>query len=295
MTTIQETSLPNLFSRGKVRDTYDLGDGRLLMVATDRISAFDVVLPTPIPEKGVVLCLMSAFWFRKAAHLVTNHLVALAQDAEAADSSLDPLPLEIARRAMVVKRAQRLDVECVVRGYITGSAWAEYSKHGTVSGQAMPSGLKDGDRLSEVLFTPTTKADVGHDENMSMKQVEDLVGVDVAQRLKEKSLEVYSWAHDYALDKGIIIADTKMEFGLVDGEVILIDELLTPDSSRFWDRELYAPGRSQASFDKQYVRDWLTEAGWNREPPAPELPPDVVLKTRERYLEALYRLTGASL
>lgn len=295
MTTIQETSLPNLFSRGKVRDTYDLGDGRLLMVATDRISAFDVVLPTPIPEKGVVLCLMSAFWFQKAAHLITNHMVALAQDADATDSSLHPLPPEIARRAMVVKRAQRLDVECVVRGYITGSAWAEYSKHGTVSGQAMPSGLKDGDRLSEVLFTPTTKADVGHDENMSMKQVEDLVGVDVAQRLKEKSLEVYAWAHDYALDKGIIIADTKMEFGLLDGEVILIDELLTPDSSRFWDRELYAPGRSQASFDKQYVRDWLTEAGWNREPPAPELPPDVVLKTRERYLEALYRLTGASL
>ncbi len=295
MTTIQETSLPNLFSRGKVRDTYDLGDGRLLMVATDRISAFDVVLPTPIPEKGVVLCLMSAFWFQKADHLVTNHLVALAQDAEATDSSLLPLPPEIARRAMVVKRAQRLDVECVVRGYITGSAWAEYSKHGTVSGQAMPSGLKDGDRLSEVLFTPTTKADVGHDENMSMKQVEDLVGVDVAQRLKEKSLEVYDWAHDYALDKGIIIADTKMEFGLLDGEVILIDELLTPDSSRFWDRKLYAPGRSQASFDKQYVRDWLTEAGWNREPPAPELPPDVVLKTRERYLEALHRLTEASL
>ena len=295
MTTIQETSLPNLFSRGKVRDTYDLGDGRLLMVATDRISAFDVVLPTPIPEKGVVLCLMSAFWFQKADHLVTNHLVALAQDAEATDSSLLPLPPEIARRAMVVKRAQRLDVECVVRGYITGSAWAEYSKHGTVSGQAMPSGLKDGDRLSEVLFTPTTKADVGHDENMSMKQVEDLVGVDVAQRLKEKSLEVYDWAHDYALDKGIIIADTKMEFGLLDGEVILIDELLTPDSSRFWDRKLYAPGRSQVSFDKQYVRDWLTEAGWNREPPAPELPPDVVLKTRERYLEALHRLTGASL
>ena len=295
MTIIQETSLPNLFSRGKVRDTYDIGDGRLLMVATDRISAFDVVLPTPIPEKGVVLSLMSAYWFQKAAHLVTNHLVALAQDAEATDSSLPPLPPEIARRAMVVKRAQRLDVECVVRGYITGSAWAEYSKHGTVSGQAMPSGLKDGDRLSEVLFTPTTKADVGHDENMSMKQVEDLVGVDVAQRLKEKSLEVYGWAHDYALDNGIIIADTKMEFGLLDGEVILIDELLTPDSSRFWDRELYAPGRSQASFDKQYVRDWLTEAGWNREPPAPELPPDVVLKTRERYLEALQRLTGASL
>ena len=288
MDAIRESDLPNLIYRGKVRDTHDLGGGLLLMVATDRISAFDVVLPTPIPDKGAVLSQMSAFWFHEIEHIVPNHFV------EMAATRMD-IPARIARQAMVVQRASRIDVECVVRGYITGSAWAEYRKSGTVSDHPMPAGLKEGDKFPEPRFTPTTKAEVGHDENMSFQDVADMVGLETAERLSEISKAVYNFAHDLALSRGIIIADTKMEFGFIDGELTLIDELLTPDSSRFWDTDGYGPGRSQPNFDKQFVRDWLNGQGWDHEPPAPDLPADVVEMTRQRYLQAQQRLTGKGL
>ena len=290
MTTIRETNLPNLVYRGKVRDTYNLGNGQLLMVATDRISAFDVVLPTAVPEKGAVLNQMSAYWFDQTAHIVMNHLVDVA--SERPDLSLPP---EVARRAMVVREADRIDVECVVRGYISGSAWSEYRQTGTVSDVAVAADMREGERFSEPLFTPTTKAEVGHDESITLQQMEDMIGVEMTRRLTETALDIYTFARDRALAKGIIIADTKMEFGLIDGELCLIDELLTPDSSRFWDASGYAPGKSQPSFDKQYVRDWLNAQGWDHEPPAPELSEDVVEKTRQRYLEAFQRLTGTDL
>ena len=292
MEAIHDTHLPGLerLYRGKVRDTYGLPDGELLMIATDRISAFDIVLPTAIPDKGAVLCQISSHWFGKTAHIVPNHMVALAEAG-----GPNGLPAEIARRAMVVRAAERIDVECIVRGYITGSAWAEYRREGTVSGMAMPSGLKNGDRFPEPLFTPTTKAEVGHDENISIEEVQKLVGEDTARRLEEISIAVYSYARERAFESGIVIADTKMEFGFIDGELSLIDELLTPDSSRFWDAKGYEPGKSLPNFDKQFVRDWLDEQDWDHEPPAPELPDDVVSRTRERYLEAYNRLTGAKL
>ena len=290
MTTIRETTLPNRLYQGKVRDTYDLGEGMLLMVATDRISAFDVVLPTGIPEKGAVLCQISEFWFNKTAHIIPNHFVSLATDR----SDLD-LSHEIARRSMVVKRADRIDVECIVRGFITGSAWSEYRRSGTVAGQPMPEGLRDGDMFPEPLFTPSTKAEEGHDENITVAQMEDFVGKELTERLSQASIDVYATARDIAREKGIIIADTKFEFGIIDGEVSLIDEVLTPDSSRFWDMDGYAPGKSQPSYDKQFVRDWLDDAGWDHEPPAPELPGDVVASTAERYLEAYRMLTGNTL
>ena len=294
---ITETDLPSLLHRGKVRDTYQVGPGRLLMVATDRISAFDVVLPTGIPNKGLVLNRMSAFWFQQTSHLVPNHFLMLADASEAApliEPSFAPavMPPDVARQAMVVKQAERIDIECIVRGYITGSAWAEYQKQGTVSGKPMPAGLLEGQAFPEPLFTPTTKAEEGHDENMSDPEVLDMVGSDLARQLAEASKTVYQFGRDYCLEKGIILADTKMEFGLLDGELILIDELLTPDSSRFWDASGYQPGRSQPNFDKQFVRDWLSSQGWNREPPAPPLPDEVVAKTSDRYLEAYHRLTG---
>ncbi len=282
--------MPNPFHRGKVRDTYQIDDSTLLMVATDRISAFDVVLPTAIPEKGTVLCQMSAFWFRKTADILPNHFLDLASDR----SGLD-LPDEIARRAMIVRKAQRIDVECIARGFITGSAWAEYRKSETVQGQPMPRGLREGDEFPQVLFTPTTKAEVGHDENLTFSEVVDMVGADLADRLRDTTFEIYSQARDLARQRGIIIADTKMEFGLIDDELVLIDELLTPDSSRFWDLSGYAPGKSQPNFDKQYVRDWLDSYGWDHEPPAPELPGEVVEMTRLRYIEAYSRLTGETL
>jgi phosphoribosylaminoimidazole-succinocarboxamide synthase len=290
LSVIRETDLPNLVHRGKVRDTYDLGGGLLLMVATDRISAFDVVLPNAVPDKGAVLCQMSAFWFRQTAQLVPNHLVALGTE----DPKLK-LPPELARRAMVVRRAKRVDVECVVRGYIAGSAWTEYRKSGTVSGQAMPKGLREGDRFPEPLFTPTTKAEAGHDLPMSEREVVDMAGDETAKALREKAIAVYEHARRYAEQRGIIIADTKMEFGFIEGRLSLIDELLTPDSSRFWDAKGYAPGKSQPNFDKQFVRDWLNAQAWDRNPPAPALPDDVVEKTRERYIQAYRRLTGQPL
>ena len=290
MTTVRETDLPNLIYRGKVRDTYGMEDGHLLMVATDRISAFDVVLPTGIPEKGAVLCQISAFWFERTGGIVPNHLVSLASGRP--DLGITP---EIGRRAMVVRRAERIDVECIVRGYITGSAWAEYRKHGTVSELPVKAGLVEGDRFPEPLFTPTTKAETGHDESMTIDEMIDMLGKDLTARLADISIEVYSRARDLALEKGIIIADTKMEFGFIDGELNLIDELLTPDSSRFWDASGYAPGKSLPNFDKQFVRDWLNDQGWDHEPPAPALPPDVVDKTRQRYIDAYEMLTGRAL
>ena len=290
MTTIRQSDLPDLVYRGKVRDTHDLGGGLYLMVATDRISAFDVVLPTTIPDKGAVLSQLSAFWFDKTEHIVPNHYVAMAS----ARPDL-AVPANLARQAMVVNKAKRIDVECVVRGYITGSAWSEYTRHGTVSGILQTEGLREGDKFPQPLFTPTTKAEVGHDENMTYREVEDLVGVEVARRLADTSIEVYSFAHDLAMKKGIIIADTKTEFGFIDGELSLIDELLTPDSSRFWDTEGYAPGKSQPNFDKQFVRDFLNEQGWDHEPPAPPLPDEIVRRTSQRYREAHQRLTGRDL
>lgn len=297
---ITETQLPSLLHRGKVRDTYQLDQGRLLMVSTDRISAFDVVLPNGIPDKGRVLNQISAFWFQKTQHLIPNHYIMAADDPKAAADlearfSPDGLPAEIARQAMVVKQAERIDIECVVRGYIAGTAWSEYRAEGTVSGKPVPEGLLEGQAFPELLFTPTTKAEEGHDENMTDQQVLDMVGADLARQLAEVSIAVFQFGKDYALKRGLILADTKMEFGLLDGELILIDELLTPDSSRFWDAESYSPGKSQPSFDKQPVRDWLANQDWNREPPAPPLPDDVVAKTSERYLDAYYLLTGERL
>ena len=291
---IVETTMPGLLHRGKVRDTYDLGDGLLLMVSTDRISAFDVVLPGGIPHKGLVLAHISRFWFHRTADIIDNHFVAMAGDSSGV-AMPDGLSDEIARQSMVVKRAQRLDVECIVRGYLAGSAWAEYRRSGTVWGQKMPKGLVEGQELPAPMFTPTTKADVGHDENMTPDQVLDMFGADLARQLEERSLAVYGSANAYARSKGIILVDTKMEFGLLDGRLILIDELLTPDSSRFWDASGYEPGRSLPNFDKQYVRDWLDSQGWDHEPPAPELPPEIVERTSKRYLEAHRRLTGEEL
>lgn len=295
MSVLLETNLPNLYSRGKVRDTYDLGDGRLLMVATDRISAFDVVLPNGIPSKGAVLTQLSAFWFEKTAHIIPNHLLRLLSNCDNADMPF-PLPHEFCSgRSMIVRKSQRVDVECVARGYLSGSGWAEYRESGAVCGIHLPAGLRESDKLPEPLFTPSTKAASGHDMNISFAQLTDVVGTETATLLRDRTLDVYSFAADYALDKGIIIADTKMEFGWHEGRLILIDELLTPDSSRFWDLAAYEPGKAQPSFDKQPVRDWLIASGWNREPPAPVLPQDVVSGTSKRYREAYRRLVGREL
>jgi phosphoribosylaminoimidazole-succinocarboxamide synthase len=295
-----ETPLPNLLYRGKVRDTFDLGEDLLLMVATDRISAFDVVLPTGIPDKGYVLSRLSEFWFARTRNIVPNHLVGMAGDvaslgAVAQHPLLKTLPPQIARQAMVVHKAERIDVECVVRAYLAGSAWAEYRKLGTIAGEPAPEGLQEGGRLPQLLFTPTTKAETGHDMPMTKQEVSDLVGADTAQLMQETSFAVFRFAHDFARRQGIIIADTKMEFGFVGGQFTLIDELLTPDSSRFWDADGYDPGRPQPNYDKQFVRDWLLNSGWNQEPPAPELPENIVLRTKDRYLGALQRLTGQTL
>lgn len=294
---ILKTDLPNILYRGKVRDTYSVGHGVLLMVATDRISAFDVVLPNGIPDKGHILSKLSAFWFDKTSHIAPNHFIGMADDASSlgdlgAHSVIQTLPSEIARQSMVVKRAERIDVECVVRGYITGSAWAEYKEHGTIAGNAAPLGLRDGDKLPHLLFTPTTKAEVGHDENITDEEVAEIAGQGMVDILRNTSFELYSFAHDFALKRGIILADTKMEFGLVDDKLTLIDELFTPDSSRFWDADGYEPGRSQPNYDKQFVRDWLLDQGWDREPPAPMLPDEVVEKTTQRYLEAYNKLVN---
>jgi len=282
-----------LFSRGKVRDIYDLED-KLLLVATDRISAFDVVLPTPIPDKGRILTQMSLFWFDFLKDIVRNHLI--SADPSEYPEETRPYREILSGRSLLVKKVRILPVECIVRGYITGSALQEHQETGKVCGIKLPSGLREADPLPEPLFTPSTKAPQGeHDQNITFEECVQLLGEELAERVKELSLALYRKASAYAEGRGIIIADTKFEFGLLDGEVVLADEVLTPDSSRFWPKEEYAPGRPQKSFDKQFLRDWLKEIHWNKKPPAPEIPPEIVMKTRERYLEALKRLTGKSL
>ncbi len=288
-----------LFHRGKVRDTYDLGD-LLLIIATDRISAFDFVLPCGIPDKGMVLNQLSAFWFNRTKKLVSNHLVESVDDVKCLDSYLPAksrfsYPRYLAGRSMVVKKVKRISIECVIRGYIAGSAWDEYQQSGTVCGLPLPKGLKLSQELPEVLFTPTTKAETGHDLPITMAELKNSVGSELAEVLKGKSVAIYNHACKYALTKGIIIADTKMEFGLDDDKLILIDELLTPDSSRFWDVKLYTVGQSQPSYDKQPVRDWLIQSGWNKQPPVPMLPDDVIEATAGRYRHAYQQLTGKAL
>ena len=281
-----------VFSVGKVRDTYDLGD-RLLMVATDRMSAFDCILPNSIPDKGRVLTQLSAFWFHRLAGIIPNHL--LSVDVRDLPEAVSAQRDELAGRFMIVKKAKRLDFEGVVRGYLAGSGWAEYSQTGSVCGVALPPGLRQADKLPWPIFTPATKAEEGHDINISLLEMQATVGDELGQRIADVSIALYEAAAAYALERGIIIADTKMEFGLLDGELILIDELLTPDSSRYWPVSDYQPGGSPPSFDKQYLRDWLEASGWNKQPPAPELPPEIVEGVASRYREAYERLTGAPL
>lgn len=289
-----QTELPGLkhHSRGKVRDVYDLGS-ELLIVTTDRISAFDVILPNGVPDKGAVLTQLSAYWFQQTRHIVDNHLITAVVGEF--PKSLQVFAEHLHNRAMLVRKARRIDVECVVRGYLAGSAWAEYRKSGTICGEVVPGGLRESERLPEPIFTPSTKADTGHDENISIKQLANMVGADLARQLQEKSLAIYQYADGLARQQGIVIADTKLEFGFIDDKLIVIDEMLTPDSSRFWDEATYEVGVSQPSFDKQFVRDWLESSGWDKNPPAPRLPDDVVEKTREKYLEAYRRITGRPL
>ena len=295
-----KTDLPGLLHRGKVRDTYDLGDDQLLMIASDRISAFDVVMDQPVPGKGVILTRMSAFWFEIIDHVMPNHVIASASDEVAmADvektGALIDLPPELVRRSMVIKKADRLDIECVVRNYIAGSAWAEYEESGTMNGEPLPAGMKAADRFAEPVFTPSTKAASGHDMPLTRHEAKDLVGVETHQLLEEKSLEVFQVAHDYAAERGMILVDTKFEFGYVDGELTIIDEVLTPDSSRYWDANDWAPGNFPPAFDKQFLRAWLLDTDWNREPPPPKLPDEIVEQTQARYLESYWRLSGKSL
>jgi phosphoribosylaminoimidazole-succinocarboxamide synthase len=281
-----------LFRRGKVRDTFDLGD-RLLMVSSDRISAFDVILPNGIPDKGRVLTQLSNFWFGRTTGLVRNHL--LATDPADFPAELRSHAAMLRGRAVLVRKAERVDIECVVRGYLAGSAWVEYKRDGTVCGQPLPPGLVESAQLSEPIFTPAMKNDVGHDENISKERMAELVGAELAAELERLSRLIYTTAAEYARARGIIIADTKFEFGMLDGAPILIDELLTPDSSRFWEAERYEPGRPQDSLDKQPLRDWLLATGWDREPPAPTLPPEVVERVATKYRSAYELLTGRPL
>jgi phosphoribosylaminoimidazole-succinocarboxamide synthase len=279
-----------LRSRGKVRDIYDLGDA-LLIVATDRISAFDVVLPTPIPDKGRVLTQLSLFWFETLAGIVPHHVISATDFPD----SLAPFCAQLRGRAMLVRKTEPLPIECVVRGYISGSGWKDYCSTGAVCGVPLPPSLRESEILPEPIFTPATKAQTGHDENISLEQAAEMVGRETAERVRDLSLEIYRRASELARARGIIIADTKFEFGLAGGEIIWIDEALTPDSSRFWPADGYAPGGAQPSFDKQYVRDYLERIGWNKQPPAPELPADVVAATTAKYREAYRRLTGNEL
>ena len=281
-----------LFHQGKVRDVYDLGE-HLLIVATDRISAFDHVLPNGIPYKGLVLTGLSRFWFEYTRDIVPNHVISMEVAEYPAELQSDADTLR--GRSMLVHKAKRIDIECVVRGYLAGSAWKEYRASGTVCGQKLPSGLRESERLPEFLFTPATKAETGHDENISIAEMANRVGEELTRKLQEISIALYARARDYAESRGIILADTKFEFGFLNGEVIVIDEMLTPDSSRFWPMDAYEPGRAQHSFDKQFVRDYLESIGWDKEPPVPELPEEIVQRTSERYLEAYKRLVGKPL
>ncbi len=289
---VRETNLAGikLLARGKVRDIYDFGD-RLLLVATDRLSAFDVVLPTPIPDKGRVLTQLSLFWFQQLADVVPNHVLSATEFPRELDPYLD----QIRGRSMLVRRTDPVRVECVVRGYLAGSGWKEYQQTSRVCGIPLPPGLVESARLPEPIFTPATKAETGHDENISFPEMAQITGQELAEQLREVSMELYRRAADYAEQRGILIADTKFEFGLLEGQLIWIDEALTPDSSRFWPADEYKPGGAQPSFDKQYVRDYLERIRWPKQPPAPELPADVVKATTAKYREVYRRLTGTEL
>jgi phosphoribosylaminoimidazole-succinocarboxamide synthase len=289
---ISQTEFPGLklLGRGKVRDIYDLGD-RLLIVATDRLSAFDVVLPTPIPDKGRVLTQLSLFWFEKLADVVPHHVL----EAENFSGELARYADALAGRAMLVRRTEPFPIECVVRGYISGSGWKDYQKTGAICGIPLAAGLRESDRLPEPIFTPSTKATTGHDENISFEEAASRVGRPLAERLRDTSLTLYKRAAEHAAAHGIIIADTKFEFGMRGDELIWIDEALTPDSSRFWPAAQYEPGKPQPSFDKQFVRDYLERIGWNKQPPAPALGPDVVSGTQQKYRDAYQRITGHAL
>jgi phosphoribosylaminoimidazole-succinocarboxamide synthase len=290
-----QTSLSgfNLVTRGKVRDVYAVDDEHLLIVATDRISAFDCILPTAIPRKGEVLTALSRFWFEKLQHVVSNHLV--TTDVQQMPAGIERAG-DLLRRSMLVRKADVFPIECVVRGYLVGSGWKDYLRTGEVCGHKLPANLVESAELDEAIFTPSTKAKEGHDENISEERVRQIVGTETADRLREISLRLYNEAREYARHRGIIIADTKFEFGRdKDGEIILVDEVLTPDSSRFWPAESYSPGKSQPSFDKQFVRDYLETLSWNKQPPAPALPEEVATATTARYLEAYRLLTGEEL
>jgi phosphoribosylaminoimidazole-succinocarboxamide synthase len=290
---VSQTNLPTLklHGRGKVRDIYELQGDLLLIVATDRLSAFDVVLPTPIPDKGRVLTQLSVFWFNHLNDIVKNHLIA----SKHFPTILEPFDSEIRGRAMLVRKTEPVPIECVVRGYISGSGWKEYQKSGSVCGIRLPAGLGESHRLPEPLFTPSTKATTGHDENISFDEVVSRVGHSLAKHLREVSLKIYRLAAEHAAARGIIIADTKFEFGTLNGELVWIDEALTPDSSRFWPTDQYTPGQPQPSFDKQFVRDYLERIGWNKQPPAPALPSEVVAGTQQKYRDAYQRITGHAL
>ena len=290
--TLELPGIPKLKS-GKVREIFDLGDA-FLFVATDRISAFDCVMPNGIPRKGEVLTQLSHFWFDQVEKIVPNHR--LAGTNEPLPERLKPFEASVARRSMIVKKAKPLAIECVVRGYLAGSGWKEYKQSQTVCGIKLPPGLQDSSELPQSIFTPATKAETGHDENIDFATAAKIVGQDIAERVRDISIQIYSFAREYARKRGIIIADTKFEFGTMpDGTLILIDEVLTPDSSRFWPADQYAPGKSQPSFDKQYVRDYLETLDWDKNPPAPALPPEVVERTTAKYMEAYEKITGRKL
>ncbi|MFP5213293.1 MAG: phosphoribosylaminoimidazolesuccinocarboxamide synthase [Acidobacteriota bacterium] len=292
---IFETDFPGLklISRGKVRDIYDLGDA-LLIVASDRISAFDVVMPTPIPDKGKILTQISEFWLDFLKDTVENHLI--SADASRFPEECRPYADQLAGRSMWVRKAEVLPVECIVRGYLVGSGWKDYQKTGEVCGIPIPAGMKEAQKLPEPIFTPSTKAEKGgHDENISFQKMVDTVGEEIAKKVRDMTIAIYLKSSEYAGSKGILLADTKFEFGMIDGRLILVDEVLTPDSSRFWPADRYQVGTSPESFDKQYMRDYLIASGWKTSDPAPVLPPEVVANTRSRYLEALERLSGRGL
>ncbi len=294
MSAVAQAELPGLrlLHRGKVRDTYDLGT-ELLIVATDRISVFDRVLPTLIPDKGKVLTALSSYWFGRLDHIIPNHL--LSDGTDGWPSALRGIAPEIDGRAMIVRRANRIDYECVVRGYLAGSGWAEYTKYGTLAGEPLPSGLREADRLPQPRFTPARKNESGHDENISQKILHHELGAHVAEALERASLHLYEAGQEHTEARGILLADTKFEFGYVDGALTLIDEALTPDSSRFWHADTYRPGQAPPSLDKQPVRDWIADSGWDRVSAPPELPAHVVEATRRRYLDAYRRITGEEL
>lgn len=297
---IYNSDLPNITHRGKVRDTYELNKELLLMVITDRISAFDVVMDTAIPKKGEVLAKMSEFWFEKTEHIIPNHFIGLASDPETFEMISDfpiaeSLDEDLRKRSMVVKKAKRIDIECIVRGYITGSAWSEYTKTKTVNKISIPQDLIEAEEFPEFIFTPSTKAEVGHDEPLSPDETKELIGEDLYNQVKLKSIEIYTYAHEYSKSKGMILADTKFEFGFIDNKLSLIDEALTPDSSRFWSADDYNPGKSPLPYDKQYLRNWLLTQDWNKKPPPPQMPKDVLDKTIEKYIDCLETVTGIKL